>query len=450
MNRFWSDRRAATKMSNFIRTLQNRPLSSLVVACIAVSFYLVGLLHGRTSKTHISFANLYSSSGSEVCPPCDIPEGLKALIPPLPSKYEDLLKSTAMRWLTPWDKYDFESMSISTKMVDNLWEYMYDHGHSHSSFRVRVVNGSLIWPPTLMQAALQHNMYYMPRINHWHNLFTALEEAHGLPDYLDMVISTQDHPKLLRTPFNMDKAPLFVYTTTPDFAEIPLPTTEYFGKIKQLLPTELEAAQKWDGRTAKAIWRGSPTGGEYTKQNFWRYPRTHLVNHTRAHSDILDAKFLPCAPGQCSAETFEAMKEAGLPTDTKQFSFGEYTGFKYLVDIDGNAWSSRYAHVLACGAVFFKADSPYTEYFYDFLTPYKDYIPIAQDASDLPEKLRYAVAHDEEMRLIHQRVLEKHAKLIGNGNWLKYVHFVLSEYSSLLERPPNLPTKDVIRFTGSR
>jgi hypothetical protein len=190
-------------------------------------------------------------------------------------------------------------------------------------------------------------------------------------------------------------------------------------------------------------------GGEYTKANFWQYPRTLLVNHTRAHSDILDAKFLPCAPGQCSEETFEAMKEAGLPSDTKHFSFGEYTTFKYLIDIDGNAWSSRYAHVLACGAVFFKADSPYKEYFYDFLTPYKDYIPIARDASDLPEKLRYAVAHDDEMKLIHERVLEKHTKLIGNGNWLKYVHFVLTEYSSLLERPAELGL-DVIRFTGNR
>lgn len=126
MNRLWglSDRRTAAKVSNFVRSLQNRPLSSLLVACIAVSFYLVGLLHGRTSKAPITFASLYTSSGSEVCPPCDIPEGLKALIPPMPSKYEDLLKSEALRWLTPWDKYDFESASISTKNVDNLWEYM--------------------------------------------------------------------------------------------------------------------------------------------------------------------------------------------------------------------------------------------------------------------------------------------------------------------------------------
>lgn len=111
-----------------------------------------------------------------------------------------------------------------------------------------------------MQAAISKNIYYMPRVNHWKNLFAELQKSHGLPDYLDLVISTQDHPKIFKTPFNMDKAPLFVYTTTEDYAEIPLPNTEYFGRINQLLPSEVAAAKKWDGRAAKAVWRGSPTG----------------------------------------------------------------------------------------------------------------------------------------------------------------------------------------------
>lgn len=121
-----SKRRTAARLSSIYRDVSNRPFRSLVAVLLALVFWSAGNLQGRTSRVQSRFgtARVGDCPALGRCPPCDIPEGLKALIPPVPSKYEDLLKSTASRWLTPWDMYDFENASISTKMVDRLWEHM--------------------------------------------------------------------------------------------------------------------------------------------------------------------------------------------------------------------------------------------------------------------------------------------------------------------------------------
>lgn len=48
----------------------------------------------------------------------------------------------------------------------------------------------------------------------------------------------------------------------------------------------------------------------------------------------------------------------------------------------------------------FKQDSEYFEHFYNDLQPYVHYIPIKADLSDLLEKIRWAKAHDNEVRKI--------------------------------------------------
>lgn len=55
---------------------------------------------------------------------------------------------------------------------------------------------------------------------------------------------------------------------------------------------------------------------------------------------------------------------------------------------------------MAGDAVVFKQDSEYYEHFYNELKPNVHYIPIRADLSDLVEKIRWAKAHDTEVRQI--------------------------------------------------
>jgi hypothetical protein len=118
-----------------------------------------------------------------------------------------------------------------------------------------------------------------------------------------------------------------------------------------------------------------------------------------------------------------------------QFKYPDYIKHKYLIDIDGNAWSSRFILLLSTGCVIFKVETPWVEYFNEFLVPYKHYIPVASDSSDLPEKIQYAIDHDDEMRAMSENLLLTFNRFVANGRWEQYVKALLTEYSQLLIRP---------------
>ncbi|KAL0062420.1 hypothetical protein AAF712_010699 [Marasmius tenuissimus] len=55
---------------------------------------------------------------------------------------------------------------------------------------------------------------------------------------------------------------------------------------------------------------------------------------------------------------------------------------KYLLDLDGNAWSSRFKRLISSGSVVFKS-TVYREWWSDRVQPWVHYVPIQVDLSDL-------------------------------------------------------------------
>ena len=151
---------------------------------------------------------------------------------------------------------------------------------------------------------------------------------------------------------------------------------------------------------------------------------------------------------ECSSRiTFQVVKNdirlTSSGTGGTQFKYPDYIKHKFLIDIDGNAWSSRFILLLSTGCVIFKIETPYVEYFNEFLVPYKHYIPVASDSSDLPEKIQYAVDHDDEMRAMSENLVSSFNRFIANGRWELYVKTLLTEYSRLLIKPSRIrPTND--------
>lgn len=121
-------------------------------------------------------------------------------------------------------------------------------------------------------------MFYPPRIKHWMNLFRHIQATQGLPDYLDLIVSTEDQAFLPTSFAHINGAPIFVYASTLGHYDIPIPTMEYFGNKLKDVDLGIVTAQQWGDRIgAPAIWRGSPTGGLYTKQNYQTMQRYQLV-----------------------------------------------------------------------------------------------------------------------------------------------------------------------------
>lgn len=73
----------------------------------------------------------------------------------------------------------------------------------------------------------------------------------------------------------------------------------------------------------------------------------------------------------------------------KYLSLPELTKYEYLIDIGGNGYSGRLKFLLFSNRPLFIVDRCYIEYFYDDLIPYKHYIPVKMDLSDLLEQIKW-------------------------------------------------------------
>ncbi|TXT06117.1 hypothetical protein VHUM_03590 [Vanrija humicola] len=183
----------------------------------------------------------------------------------------------------------------------------------------------------------------------------------------------------------------------------------------------IEQTATWEEKTIdKLFWRGSTTGDAYTqpkngRPNFdWRLshrPRLHfLANrkdgdsniwverdkqlyHETWSNDELNQNYFDISlagrPHQCDNDgTCEEM--------AKEIRFAgrvepeEAIKYKYVIDVDGNGWSSRYHRLLASGSVVLKS-TIYPEWNSDWLTPWVHYVPVQIDYSDLYDIMSFFV-----------------------------------------------------------
>jgi hypothetical protein len=66
--------------------------------------------------------------------------------------------------------------------------------------------------------------------------------------------------------------------------------------------------------------------------------------------------------------------------------------------VDGNSLADRLPLQLASNSVIVKQDSPHIEFWYDDLVPWRHYIPVKRDLSDLEETLVAVLANDTLMQ----------------------------------------------------
>ena len=74
-----------------------------------------------------------------------------------------------------------------------------------------------------------------------------------------------------------------------------------------------------------------------------------------------------------------------------------HTQYKYQLNVDGTVAAYRFPYLLAGDSLVLKQDSPFYEHFYNKLEPWKHYVPLKRDLSDVVEKVQWARDHDEEV-----------------------------------------------------
>jgi hypothetical protein len=159
----------------------------------------------------------------------------------------------------------------------------------------------------------------------------------------------------------------------------------------------------WHARVPMAYWRGSASGLPADQSIGWRsIPRVRLCKIGAANLDVIDAGITdiseihtddPAARTDIEARN---LMRPRVPPQT-------YRRFRYQIDIDGhsNAWEGFYLRLLT-GSPVLKVASQlgFTQWYYDRLRPWKNFVPVKTGMSDLVEKITWLRMHDEAARKI--------------------------------------------------
>lgn len=90
----------------------------------------------------------------------------------------------------------------------------------------------------------------------------------------------------------------------------------------------------------------------------------------------------------------------GRAVPTRFISLQDHTKYKYLIDVQGRGYSGRTKMLMFSGRPLFIADRKWKEFWYQDLVPFKHYIPVKEDLSDLTAQLDWVEANPEEAQRI--------------------------------------------------
>ncbi|SJL16212.1 uncharacterized protein ARMOST_19731 [Armillaria ostoyae] len=229
------------------------------------------------------------------------------------------------------------------------------------------------------------------------------------------------HPHLLREhgqflpwgkgPFpSRHMVPSFAYSQTLLHHDITIAhRASWLGELSD------EEAIPWEKKTDDRLhWRGRTTGVPLVQHMEWQFShRIRMIDWVEKGMDgnvtiltpprsseervgkgesVRKARYGPAMldmafsddPGQCDPDVCEELKKKY--EFTRWRSQKDQSRYKYIFDVDGNAWSGRFKWLLSSHALIFKS-TIYPEWFTDRLMPWVHYIPIQVDYSDLWDAL---------------------------------------------------------------
>ena len=187
--------------------------------------------------------------------------------------------------------------------------------------------------------------------------------------------------------------PMFAYSGHQEFYDIPIPDRDDIEFIEK--PFEVKQVD-WESKKPIAVFRGGITGcGTSEKTN----QRIHLAT---LKSDLLDVGLV-----ETSSKNLRFDKEKGLSevkTSLKKVPklamFTEQIHYKFIFHVDGNVLAYRWLTSFLTGSLILRVKSPYVHWLDSTFKEDKHYIAIAEDLSDIQEKVDWCLKHDSKCKKI--------------------------------------------------
>jgi len=240
--------------------------------------------------------------------------------------------------------------------------------------------------------------------------------------------------------------PVFGRSNVPYFfKDIRFPDAYHFRKKYWLWHTKNAKSwnnlYNWTMKENKIYWRGSTTGGRleektYTQLHRWKWVKfANEQNTTFAKKTNVTFSYIKfcsirqCLP--CYTRTCNIIKNSGIPPlDPNVFS--QHWKYKVLMDLEGYAWSNRFKLLLYSNSIVFRPTTIFREFWQDWVEPWKHYIPVKYDFSDVEEKLDRVINGDP--RLLS--VIQPSTSFVQNNLRIEdvycYTYRLLLDYAKLL------------------
>jgi hypothetical protein len=202
-----------------------------------------------------------------------------------------------------------------------------------------------------------------------------------VPD-VDFVLNCSDYPV---NPKCGDKdAPVVSMCGSTLHRDIIVPTYTLAQAVSGRIRVDQAAALPWEKRKNLLVWRGTDSNRDRFKFN--------LIANSQEFEGLTDVGINKMVRVKHDPAIHGPVKP-GMP----QRKFGDY---KWIANIDGAVAAYRMPAVAALGSTIVKQDSHYLEHWYRKFEPWKHYVPMRKDFSDLAYVLQWLQTHDAEAKKI--------------------------------------------------
>lgn len=321
----------------------------------------------------------------------------------------------------------FAKQGVSQELLDSTWE----HCKKYKEFKRFKIIASVVYGE---ECAIK-------------NLLNALVKRYQIPD-VDFIYYNEDRlkPSFFKRSHFKKCAPIFVSAKHKSlkkailFSDWMYNIDDKEGGWNGLIKTINEKANiPWEKRIEKLFWRGTPWDGKrfgmYTFDNWKSLPRGKLVYESQKSPELINAAFCKY-PDKCVTESLEKCEQ--ILGKINFVPWSEMLSYKYHMAIDGVTCSFPATQwKLLSGALTFKQETPDIMYFYGELVPWKHYIPVKNDLSDLVAKLDWAKTHDAEAKAIAENGRAFAQENLSPEHILEYCHKVLLNYAALQKFKPS-------------
>ena len=268
----------------------------------------------------------------------------------------------------------------------------------------------------------------------------------GTEPYSD-IYDSEEYPLVSH---NYEKyCPILSMVSHPKFADIPMPTVDDWARITRKegkyfthtynrnFPDVKKFNTPWENRKSIAVFRGGSTGSGVDIHTNMRLKLAAMSpKDPETNEIIIDAGITEwnLRPRKLSgSHNLQTINIATLPFKlSAPLSTEEQAQYKYIINIDGHVCAYRLSLELFTGSCILLVGSKYKLWYSHLLKPYKHYIPIKSDLSDLVDKIKWCKNHDMGCKKIAQNARSFANKYLDKDGILDYTQALLINIKSIV------------------